>query len=132
MKTTKHIKTNQNGGCYINGKAYTELEWFRIVSIYEKMIENGTKCTVRSLAESAKCSRNSASRAIQFYKAGEIALPVQGTHKRGVGSLKRLTFIHHRYIYTLYLENPILHAECYVEKFSEEFGMQLSTTFITR
>ena len=70
LSTSDPIKKNANHGYYIRGKPFTELEWYRIIAIYETATKNGEKCTNRRIRELPGCSNTAEARAIEFRQKG--------------------------------------------------------------
>ena len=132
LGTNKIVRVNSNKGIYLQGVAFSEAKWVIIIAKYREEMERHGKCSVRKLALICKISKKAASRGIKFAKDNKIELPMQGTPRRGVGSLLKLSYIQHRFIYNMYLNEPAATNEKYIDDFYKEFGFLLSASFMSK
>jgi len=128
------IGMNEYGGLYELGRARTKAQWVCIIISYEKIICEDGSCSVRRLAKFSKISRQSASKAIDYYEIGVIVPPTlpQGHGRSGVGSMIGLKMRHHAYIYDLYVKNPSCPLHGYVEEIYRRFNILVTNDIIQR
>ena len=97
------------------------------------MRRNG-KCTTRTLAFACQISVGTAWRALKT-AADNNDMPIRyarGHGRSGNGCLVGLTMRHHAFIYRLYLNNPSLPIDGYIEELFNEFSINVSASFVSR
>ena len=128
------VLPNQYGGFYEVGRAFTDSRWSSIVKTYTTICQNTGSCSVRTLAKEAKCSKDSAHKAIVLCKRGMSKMPrkKRGHNKVGIGTLVGLKIQHHAFLYSLYKSNPAMPLYGYCEEMERHFNMEVSEMFIQR
>lgn len=134
MDSNITVLPNQYGGFYEVGKAFTDSRWSSIVKTYTTICQNTGSCSVRTLAKEAKCSKDSAHKAIVLCKRGMSKMPrrKRGHNKVGIGTLVGLKIQHHAFLYSLYKSNPAMPLYGYCKEMERHFNMVVSEMFIQR
>ena len=134
MSTKPAVRINMYGGYYESGISFTYAKWVSILHMYETLLIEKGKCTVRMLAKKACISLHSAHRVINLHRAGMDVMPKcqRGHGKKGVGSKKGLKVEHHSFLYQTYLGNPSMPLYGYTEEFKQKFGIEISESTIKR
>ena len=130
--TKNNYAFNLHGGLYAEGCSFEERKWVEIIIKYKTELRSKGKCTIRHLANICFISKNSAEKAIKMAKANKIDVQKHGTPLRGIGSLKGLTYEHHRFIYDLYLANPTRGREEYIQELHKEYNIGVSVEFMSK
>ena len=84
-----------------------------VISIYDCELNSHGQCSVHKLADLASVSKNIA------WQATNLVIPTEQLRVHGykfVGSLTRMTMQHNYFIFTLYLDNPSMPLDGYVEE----------------
>jgi hypothetical protein len=68
------ISRNMRGGLYERGKAFPKLKQLEIIDTYAKIMEQEGRCTSQRLADEAKISTGSASKARKALQAIRVAV----------------------------------------------------------
>ena len=99
MSNITTVLPNQYGGFYEVGRSFTASRWSTIFRIYQSIWQNTGKCSVRTLAKEAKCSKDSAHKAIVLFQMGITQMPgkKRGHNKVGIGTMKCLKLHHHAF-----------------------------------
>ena len=134
MSSLPTVLPNKYGGYYEEGKSFTASRWSEILRIYWTTWQNYGKCSVRTLAKEAKCSKSSAQKCIIMCQRGMTTMPCKkrGHNKVGIGTLINLKVHHHAFLYSLYKSNPAMPLYGYCQELANHFNINVSEMFIKR
>ena len=94
-----------------------------IIGAYRRETEDAGKYTARKLAELANISKNSTQKGIEYHDIGILIPPgyKEGRGITGAGCFSGMKVEHHVFIFQVYLNNPSIPNDGYVEELLHHF-----------